>query len=1280
MMPNSAAFMQSIHSATSPDSISTLPSQGLQLGLMFFSSGEESLGLDKYRLVLESAKFADQHGFSSIWVPERHFTPFGCLYPNPAILQAALARETQHIRLQAGSVVLPLNDPMRVAEAWAMVDNLSGGRVGVSFAPGWNPEDFALAPQQYTNRHQIMFEEIQTVQKLWRGDFVQRTGGKGQSVSVRMYPTPVQSELPIWVTAASSPQTFMQAGAIGANLLTHLFDQTVEALAEKLLLYRQARSQHGYNPDEGQITVALHTFVGENMEVVRSKVRDPYCAYLKAHSQLLAGLSYSRGHTVNVADLSAQDLDDFTKLVFEKFFDDHRAFLGTPESCLGLAQQLQQIGVSEVACLLDFGPDVDLILQNLTHLNQLRDACEGLTSAPSPDSLAPESRIQNDNSLKSPPSVSDHLSLEKAISNGSSLDRSISAIQDRCFHTLTGDAFYQQLQTQGVNLDRSFQGIEHLWYREGEALGKVRLPESIRTESSYEIHPAFLDACLNVFCASLPMVTADVDSTSAQRYYFPVGLGEFQSYGPLGDRVWSHAKLTSSSVAAAPFYEGKVQVLDLDGQLLMDVKGLRVQQAFAPEEAVPENAAERGDGVTQPVMPDLANWFYQVEWQQQPYPKANTSPSLSDNLPFPEASRKQQLGHHWLVFADHTGVATALAIHLQQQGDQATLVYAGDSHSSSDQTSDTHTWQLEALDHPQALQRLCEQLKEDVDAYRGIIYLWGLDVLPADLTSANLEAALPLVAHVPLQLVQALEACSELATSPIWWVTRGSQPVMPAETLAIAPSLLWGLGNVLAVEQPQRRGGLIDLDPGTTDQQAATDVLAAIQAPESEDSWAFRNGNCYGPRLVTQEPPADAPLSLAAAHGSYLITGGLGDLGLLVAQWLADQGAQHLILLGRSPLPPRPTWSAPLEDSRVVRQVTAVQALEAQGVHIYLATADVSEQEQMERALSQAHREGCPPVRGVLHLAAVPQPLLPLAQLDTATLNTVLRPKVLGSWVLHQIFARDSLDFFVLFSSWASLLGSVGQQLGSYSMANTFLDTLAHHRHSLGQSALSINWGDWAEVGMRARYVQAGYQLLPDRWTLQPEAGLRSLATLLPSTVGQVGVLPVPWTEFFQLFPHTKHHPFLTEIATTVKATSRQTAAAAQWLQTLETLPADVRRSRLTDHVQTQVAEIMGLSSLSEFDHHRGLFELGMDSLMALELKNRLEISLGQAIPAVVAFEHPSVSALSTYLAETILGWTRLETPTATVPTPAVSDDPITAISQMSEAEVEQLLAEKISR
>ncbi|MEL6131324.1 MAG: MupA/Atu3671 family FMN-dependent luciferase-like monooxygenase, partial [Cyanobacteria bacterium J06628_4] len=531
----------------------TASSQGLKLGLMFFSSGEQSLGTDRYRFVLDSAKFADQHGFASIWVPERHFTYFGCLYPNPAILQAALARETKQIRLQAGSVVLPLNDPMRVAEAWSMVDNLSGGRVGVSFASGWNPEDFALAPEHYVNRHQVMFEGIQTVQELWRGDFIQRTGGKGDPVSVRMYPTPVQPELPIWVTAAGNPQTFIQAGAMGANLLTHLFDQTVDTLAEKLALYRQARADHGYDPDGGQITVTLHTFVGKDLETVRSQVQKPYCDYLKSYTPLLAGLSHSRGIDIDVSKLSEQDLDALTKLVFNKMFDEGRVLFGTPESCLGLAQELYQIGVNEVACMVDFNPDIDQVLHSLPYLNQFRKACAGLTqSSEQHSSVILQTRTGQDSTAQP------------------NSDASITTIQTRCSTMLSGKEFYQQIQERGVELTLSFQGIEELWCGQEEALGKIALPESITT-TGYGTHPVLLDACLQVFWASLP----DVEGQ-----YLPIGLGELQIYGPLAPQVWSHAQLTS---ATATTYEGNIRILDSTNQLLGEIKGLRVQQAFVPE-------------------------------------------------------------------------------------------------------------------------------------------------------------------------------------------------------------------------------------------------------------------------------------------------------------------------------------------------------------------------------------------------------------------------------------------------------------------------------------------------------------------------------------------------------------------------------------------------------------------------------------------------------------------------------------------------------------------------
>jgi natural product biosynthesis luciferase-like monooxygenase protein len=311
----------------------------MQFGLMFFASDENALQGDKYHLLIECAKFADAHGFSSVWVPERHFTQFGCLYPNPAVLHAALARETERIRLLAGSVVLPLHHPLRVAEEWSVVDNLSGGRIGISFASGWNPNDFAFFPERYETRQQEMFAGIETVQKLWRGESLEVTNGNGQQVEVRVYPTPVQKELPIWVTAASNPDTFIKAGEIGANLLTHTLDQEPEQLAEKIALYREARARHGHDPQAGQVTVMLHTFVGEEMEVVREQARQPYCDYHKSNAGLLKGLGRSRARNIDLTALSEKELDEFVNFLFERFASS-RGLIGTPQSCRALVAQL----------------------------------------------------------------------------------------------------------------------------------------------------------------------------------------------------------------------------------------------------------------------------------------------------------------------------------------------------------------------------------------------------------------------------------------------------------------------------------------------------------------------------------------------------------------------------------------------------------------------------------------------------------------------------------------------------------------------------------------------------------------------------------------------------------------------------------------------------------------------------------------------------------------------------------------------------------------------------
>lgn len=343
----------------------------IEFGLMFFGGGESEHAREKYRLVIECARFADERGFAAVWLPERHFTRLGCLYPNPAVLHAALARETRRIRLRAGSVVLPLHHPVRVAEEWSVVDNLSDGRVEISFAPGWNPEDFVLAPDGYGHRHEAMFTAIETVERLWSGQSIRAQAGDGSWVEVKTAPRPIQPRLPKWITAASNPSTFRRAGETGANLLTHLFDLSVDRLAELIALYRNARQQSGLEPASGRVAVAMHTFLADDLESVRRHSYRPFCDYLKSNVGLIAKLALSRGMTIDASKLTERQLDEAVDLLFEKFLNG-RSLLGTAESCASQVEQLAQIGVNEVACLLDFGPEPDAILGELESLDRLR--------------------------------------------------------------------------------------------------------------------------------------------------------------------------------------------------------------------------------------------------------------------------------------------------------------------------------------------------------------------------------------------------------------------------------------------------------------------------------------------------------------------------------------------------------------------------------------------------------------------------------------------------------------------------------------------------------------------------------------------------------------------------------------------------------------------------------------------------------------------------------------------------------------------------------------------
>ena len=355
---------------------------GPSFSLFHFASGMDASDPQPYRLILEAAKFADSHGLEAVWSPERHFHDFGAPYPNPSVMNAALATITSRVQLRAGSVVLPLHDPLRVAEEWSLVDQLSQGRVGVSFASGWQPNDFVLAPGNYERRKDLMFEQIETVRALWRGERIKLKNPKGDEVLLGTFPRPVQAELPIWITAAGSPDTFRQAGTIGANILTHLLGQSLGDLAANIHAYRDARAAAGHDPATGRVTVMVHTFIGDDTEQVRELVRDPMKRYLHSAASLVgsyadAWAAFKRGAggavgATAINELSADEQQELYDFAFERYFESS-GLMGSVEKCARLVVSLRGLGVDEIACLIDFGVATDTVIAHLPYIDRLQN-------------------------------------------------------------------------------------------------------------------------------------------------------------------------------------------------------------------------------------------------------------------------------------------------------------------------------------------------------------------------------------------------------------------------------------------------------------------------------------------------------------------------------------------------------------------------------------------------------------------------------------------------------------------------------------------------------------------------------------------------------------------------------------------------------------------------------------------------------------------------------------------------------------------------------------------
>lgn len=340
----------------------------MDFSLMFWGdSGGAAAGNGSYDHVIRIAKYADAHGYAGVWLPERHFHPWGGLHPNPAILAAALAPITRNIRLRAGSVVLPLHNPIRVAEEWAVVDNLSGGRVELAIATGWKDDDFVLAPEKYNKRKTEVWDAIRTVENLWRGEKFTGVNGHGKEIQIQTYPRPLQPELPVWITSSGGLRTMSDAGHTGYNLLTHLLMQSFQEVENKIAQYKAYRVRGGFH-GPGKVALMAHTFLGKDRGTIKEKVRGAMSSYLRNSADLMVKAD-QRGEW-NAMSVAARD--EMANVAFERYFET-ASLMGTPETAKATIRRLEEMGVSEVCCLVDFGLSTEDVLEGLELLTDVKD-------------------------------------------------------------------------------------------------------------------------------------------------------------------------------------------------------------------------------------------------------------------------------------------------------------------------------------------------------------------------------------------------------------------------------------------------------------------------------------------------------------------------------------------------------------------------------------------------------------------------------------------------------------------------------------------------------------------------------------------------------------------------------------------------------------------------------------------------------------------------------------------------------------------------------------------
>ncbi|MBI5509925.1 MAG: thioester reductase domain-containing protein [Deltaproteobacteria bacterium] len=753
----------------------------------------------------------------------------------------------------------------------------------------------------------------------------------------------------------------------------------------------------------------------------------------------------------------------------------------------------------------------------------------------------------------------------------------LEAAKAACKSELAVPAYYDTMRALGLELGDSFRSIARLWRGEREALGLIRLPDQAAAHAAaHQIFPGYLDGCLQM-CGAATMAAVTTPGRDDSPF-LPVAFASLTFYRRPDAELWSHVRLRAGG-RGDDTYSTDVLLLGADGNVVMEIRDLRWRRA-------PRSAFKRA------MSRELDDWLHEVTWRA--------------------AARSGPVGGvatgRWLVLADQGGVGAALGRELVARGGECVEVRAADGYARLDPGH----YRV----GPQVRTDLERLLQETGDAeWRGVVYLWGLDHLESKAgAAAQLAGELQGGLGGLLCLSQALAPRS--GHGDLWLVTRGGQRVSGAEAgVDAVAAAAWGFARSVAVEEPALGLRRVDLDPAAepTESKALADEMLGADA-ETEVAW--RGAARYVSRLARVKGAADGAAAKIVGDGTYLVTGAAGGLGGVLCRWLVEQGARHLALVSRR------------------EQAEALQReLRVGGAEVRWYRGDVASDVELARVFGEVAASQ-PALRGVFHLAGVLDDGV-LGEQSWERFAGVLGPKALGAWNLHRGTRDLALDHFVCFSSVASLLGSAGQS--NYAAANAFVDGLVQQRRAQGLAAQSLSWNPWSQVGMAAAQGARDQA----RWSrmgvtpITPERGAMLLARALADGRAQIGILRAEWGKFFSVFPAAAKQPILREVA---EAALRQTTSSdtpggpTELVRRLQRESREARRASLVEHVKEIVVRAIGHDPAQPLDVQRPLMDLGMDSLLAVELRDVLRRSVGRKLPATLAFDYPSIVAIARFL------------------------------------------------